>query len=55
MKVPNPSPEARARLYEVGLALIAVAVVYGLVSDHEAAAWSAVLAPLLGIARGNVS
>lgn len=54
MKLPNPSPAARLRLYDLGLALIAVAAVYGLVSGEQAAAWSLVLAPLFGIARRNV-
>lgn len=50
----NPSRNTRARLYELGLALIGVAAVYGLVDGKEAAAWGLVLAPLLGLARANV-
>lgn len=50
----NPRPRNRRRLYELGLALIGVAGVYGLVSGEQAAAWSLVLAPLLGMARANV-
>lgn len=49
------TPKVRARLYEIGLALIGVAVVYGLLSSEEAAAWALVLAPLLGLARANVN
>lgn len=48
------TPDVRRRLYELGLALIGVAAVYGLVSGDEAAAWSVALAPLLGLARTNV-
>lgn len=47
-------PERRLRLYDLGLALIGVAAVYGLFSDQQAAAWALVLAPLLGLARSNV-
>lgn len=50
----NPTPKTRRRLYDIGLGLIGVAAVYGLVNGEEAAAWSLVLAPLLGLARGNV-
>ncbi len=53
-RAPNPRPITRRRLYDLGLALIGVGVVYGIVSGDEAAAWSGVLAPLLGLARANV-
>ncbi len=55
MKRINPSAAARKRLYRLGLALIGVAVVYGLLSGEEAAAWALVLAPLLGLADHNVT
>lgn len=48
------SPDARRRLYDLGIALIVVAAVYGILNEEEAAAWSLVLAPLFGLARGNV-
>lgn len=51
MKLTN---KTRRRLYDTALALAAVAVVYGLISDDEAAALVAVLAPWLAMARANV-
>lgn len=50
----NPTNRTRRRLYDLGLALIGVAAVYGLVDGQQAAAWAIVLAPLLGLARVNV-
>lgn len=50
----NITPAQRKRLYELGLALIAVAAVYGLIDGEQAAAWALVIAPLLGLARANV-
>lgn len=51
MKITNKN---RQRLYDLGLALIAIATLYGIVDDQAAAAWALVLAPLLGLARSNV-
>lgn len=44
----------RRRLYDSALALSAVAVLYGFISDQEAVAWLAVLSPWIGLARANV-
>ena len=51
----NPKPATRKRIYDTGLALIGVAVVYGVLSGEQAVAWALVLAPALGVARANVS
>lgn len=51
----NLTPKTRKRAYEAGLAGIGVAVVYGLVDGEQAAAWALLLAPLLGLARANVT
>lgn len=51
----NLNSSTRKRLYETGLALIGVAVVYGVVSGEQAVAWALVLAPALGVARANVT
>ncbi len=48
------TPSRRKRLYEASLALLGVAVLYGLVSGEQAAAWALVLAPAIGVARANV-
>ncbi|MEJ7633261.1 hypothetical protein [Aeromicrobium sp.] len=50
----NLTEDTRRRLYDTALALAAVAVVYGLISDAEAVAWIAVLTPWIGLARANV-
>lgn len=50
----NLTGNQRQQLYDVGVALIAVAAVYGLLTGEEAAAWALVLAPLLRLARKNV-
>ena len=48
------SPKGRIYLYSVGLAIIALLTTYGIMSQELSAAWSALLAPLLGIAIANV-
>lgn len=55
MKLPKLTPARRKRLYEVGIAAAALAVVYGLASGQEADAWVAVLGAALGVARANVN
>lgn len=52
---PKSPAKRRKRLYEAGIALVAVAVAYGLVSGDEADAWVAVLGVALGVARRNVT
>lgn len=54
-KRPWLTSKRRKRLYEAGIALVAVAVTYGLASGDEADAWVAVLGVALGIARRNVT
>ena len=48
------SPKGRTYLYTVGLAVIALLTTYGFLSQELSAAWSALLAPLLGLAIANV-
>lgn len=48
------TPARRRRLYEVGIAGLAVLVGYGVVQAEHAVLWSALLIPVLGIARDNV-
>ena len=48
------SPKGRTYLYSVGIAIIALLTTYGIVTQEIAAAWSALLAPLFGLAIANV-
>mgnify|MGYP000288441442 CR=1 FL=1 len=48
------SPKGRTYLYSVGLAIIALLTTYGIMSQELSAAWSALLAPLLGLAITHV-
>jgi hypothetical protein len=48
------TPAVRKRIYEVGIAASAAAVIYGLTSGDKADALVAILGAALGIARGNV-
>lgn len=48
------SPKCRMYLYSVGLAIIALLTTYGFMTQELSAAWSALLAPLLGLAIANV-
>ena len=48
------SPKGRLYLYSVGLAIIALLTTYGVLSQELSAAWSALLAPLLGLAIAHV-
>ena len=48
------SRKGRIYLYSVGIAVIAILTSYGIVTQELAAAWSALLAPLLGLAIANV-
>lgn len=49
------TPVVRKRLYEIGIAAIAAAVIYGLFTGDQAEAWMTLLAALLGVARVNVN
>lgn len=51
------SETTRAWIYRTCLALVAVAVVYGLVTEEQAASWVAVATALLGngLASANTS
>jgi hypothetical protein len=51
----NPPPRVRAWAYNVTIAGLAVAGVYGLVDGEQIAAWGLLGAAVLGIARGNVT
>lgn len=46
--VPWLTPPRRAWLYRVVVALVALAVIYGVVSGEEAAAWIAAAAAVIG-------
>lgn len=48
------SRKGRIYLYSVGIAVIALLTTYGLMTQELAAAWSALLAPLFGLAIANV-
>ncbi|WP_206516045.1 hypothetical protein [Nocardioides pantholopis] len=53
-KLPELTPARRRWLYDVGIAAVALAVVYALVDGETADAWIAVLGAALGVARSNV-
>lgn len=48
------SRKGRIWLYSTGLAAIGLLTTYGILSGDAAAAWSALLAPLFGLAIANV-
>ena len=48
------SRKGRTYLYSVGIAFIALLTAYGVTTQDLAAAWSALLAPLFGLAIANV-
>lgn len=48
------SRRGRVWLYSTGIAIVALLVAYGVLTNELAAAWSALLAPLLGLAIANV-
>ena len=48
------SRKGRIWLYSTGLAIIGLLTAYGVLSGDLASAWSAVLAPLFGLAIANV-
>ena len=48
------SRKGRIYLYSVGLALITLLTTYGFLTQDLSAAWSALLAPLLGLAIAHV-
>ena len=48
------SRKGRIWLYSTGLATIALLVGYGALTNETATLWSALLAPLLGLAIANV-
>lgn len=54
MKRIHISPVHRQYLYRLGLAVVAILVGYGMVSDEHALLWVALLGPLLGLADRNV-
>ncbi|WP_293785158.1 hypothetical protein [uncultured Aeromicrobium sp.] len=47
-------PTVRRYLYRVGLAVIALLVGYGVITEQHALLWVALLAPLLGLADAYV-
>lgn len=51
----NPTVKTRRYLYRLGLAAIGLAVVYGIVSADQGAAWALLLAPLLAMADHNAT
>lgn len=48
------SRKGRIYLYSVGIAIIALLTTYGIMTQELASAWSALLAPLFGLAIANV-
>lgn len=46
--------KGRLWLYSTGIAVVALLVGYGVLTNELAALWSALLAPLLGLAIANV-
>lgn len=48
------SPKGRTYLYSVGIAVIALLTTYGLMTQELASVWSALLAPLFGLAIAHV-
>ena len=46
--------KGRIYLYYVGITIIALLTTYGVMTQELAAAWSALLAPLFGLAIANV-
>lgn len=48
------SRKGRLWLYSTGIAVVALLVGYGALTNELAALWSALLAPLLGLAIANV-
>ena len=48
------SRQGRVWLYSTGIAIIALLVGYGALTNETATLWSALLAPLLGLAIANV-
>lgn len=48
------TPARRKAIYDTVNALVAVAVVYGVLNGNEAAAWMLVVNAALGLARRNV-
>ena len=48
------SRKGRIYLYSLGLAIIALLTTYGVLTQELSAAWSALLAPLFGLAIANV-
>ncbi len=51
----NITREQRKWAYNVGIAAVAVAVIYGLIDGDIADTWVALLGAALGIARANLS
>ena len=48
------SRKGRIWLYSVGIAIVGLLVGYGVMTNELAALWSALLAPLLGLAIAHV-
>lgn len=48
------SRKGRIYLYSVGIAVIALLTTYGIMTQELAAAWSALLTPLFGLAIAHV-
>lgn len=48
------SRKGRIYLYSVGIAIIALLTTYGIMTQELASAWSALLAPLFGVAIAHV-
>ena len=48
-------PEVRGWIYNVTIAALAVAMMYGLLNGQQAAAWLGLVAAVVGLARGNLT
>lgn len=49
------SRDVRGWIYNVTIAGLAVAMVYGLLNGQQAAAWLGLVAAVVGLARGNLT
>lgn len=50
----NPVPAWRAHIYELGLAFLGLLQLYGVLDEKESLHWTAILIPVLLMARANV-
>lgn len=51
----NLTPKRRRHLYDVAIAAVLLAVLYGVIEADKADAWLLLIAATLGVARSNVN